>query len=115
MPYLDTHPAANTPESAITEPTDKSIPPSMITIVIPHARSIFVDICLSTLKTFFAVGNELLVAGNTVRNIASTSNAIMIPIFSLKKFNAFKLFAFFTFYLHHIAANAIILSCDISS
>ena len=89
IPYLDTQPAASTPESAITEPTDRSIPPSIITIVIPQARSIFVDICLNTLKTFFVVGNELLVAGNTVRNTASTSNAIIIPIFSLKKFNAF--------------------------
>ena len=36
--------SASTPDNAMIEPTDRSIPPRMITIVMPHAKSIFVEI-----------------------------------------------------------------------
>ena len=84
IPFLDTNPAEITPVSAITEPTDKSMPPSIITIVIPHARSILVEICLNTFSIFFTVGKVPLVPGKIDRNMHRITKATIIPIFSLK-------------------------------
>ena len=44
MPLLVIKPAHRQADTAITEPTDKSIHPRMMTIVMPHARNTFVDI-----------------------------------------------------------------------
>ena len=40
-PKLTTQPAATQPDRAMTEPTESSMPPRMMTIVIPVARNRF--------------------------------------------------------------------------
>ena len=82
--YLATHPAEIQPDNAMIDPTDKSIPPRIITIVIPHARNRFVEICLNTLNIFCLVKNDPLVFGKTDKNTHNTKKATIIPRFSLK-------------------------------
>src|SRR5699024_3565307 len=57
--YLDTHPAAITPERSMIDPTERSIPPRIITMVIAHAISILVEICRRILNIFWVDKNEL--------------------------------------------------------
>jgi hypothetical protein len=83
-PYRTTPAAATQPESATIEPTDKSIPPKIITIVIPQAKYRFVDICRKTLNIFCDFRKALDVTGFKAKNAYSTIKAIIIPIFSLK-------------------------------
>jgi hypothetical protein len=52
---LAARPADNTPERATTPPTDRSIPPHIITKVAPHEVIIRVLICCNTLLIFGAV------------------------------------------------------------
>ena len=66
------------------DPTDKSIPPRIMTMVMPQARNRLDDICLSTLNIFFWVRKEPLVFGNTDKKIHKISRAPMMPILSLK-------------------------------
>lgn len=47
--------ATNTEDSASVDPTDKSIPPEIITQVIPTATIAMIDTCLNTFKIFEAV------------------------------------------------------------
>ncbi len=83
--YLETPPAAIQPERAIMEPTERSIPPRIITIVIAHAIYRLVDICLSTLKMFFGVRKVDFVIGFNASIAQRISNAAIIPMLSLNQ------------------------------
>jgi hypothetical protein len=75
------------------EPTDKSIPPKIITIVIPQANNKFEDICRKTLKIFFCVANDSRVDGFIAKNAHNKIKAIIMPIlFFIKNTNFFLVF-----------------------
>ena len=73
-------PALIHPETAITDPTERSIPASRITKVIPHARNKLIVICLTTLNRFVTVAKLLVVKLNTTQRITSPAR---IPILDL--------------------------------
>ena len=52
---INHHSSNNCPVSAITEPTDRSIPPVKITNVIPTARIPLIETCLIILEILSAV------------------------------------------------------------
>ena len=75
-------PIANVPDTATIEPIDKSIPPEIITSVIPKASNALVDTCLKMFIPLLTVKN-LSVKSVTIIQIAI--KPIKIYIFLLKK------------------------------
>ena len=63
--------AADTPASAKSEPTERSMPPAMITKVIPSAMMPLYETCREMLSKFEAEKNTLLVREHTSINVAS--------------------------------------------
>lgn len=57
-PLLVIRPAHRQPDTAMMEPTDRSMPPMRMTMVMPQARNTFVDIWRMTLKMFVGVAKE---------------------------------------------------------
>ena len=66
------------------EPTDRSMPPRIMTIVIPQASSRFGALWRSTLKMLFCVRKVLCVTGYTYKNRIIAANAQRMPRLSLK-------------------------------
>ena len=75
-PTLVISPQQRHPDTAITEPTERSIPPNMITIVIPHARITLMDICRMMLERFLTVQNESVM---TLSNRQMIKRPMIIP------------------------------------
>ena len=69
---------------AMMEPTDRSMPPSMMTMVMPQASIRLVELWRSTLKMLVLVRNVVCVLGNTYRKRIMKARAAMIPRLSLK-------------------------------
>ena len=74
-----------TPESATTDPTDRSMPPSRITYVMPNAIIPFVDICCRTFMIFLLVKNADVAKDKTTHN---ATKATRIPRFLFIAFMA---------------------------
>lgn len=55
MPFLTTMPAANAPHSAITDPTDRSMPAVRMVNVIPMATIPMMEVCRATFSRFGTV------------------------------------------------------------
>ena len=63
MPPQTTAPAAKQPDMAMMEPTERSMPPRMMTIVMPQESSRFGAFWRRTLKMFVLVRKVLCVVG----------------------------------------------------
>jgi len=72
-PCLAIKPALITDVTPIIEPTDKSIPPIRITIVIPQIKNTFTDICRITLKIFWVDKKDSVLKARTTNTIAKAS------------------------------------------
>ena len=84
IPPQTTAPAPRQPDMAMMEPTERSMPPSRMHIVMPHASITLGADWRSTLKIFFMVGNVVRVRGQMHRKAIIISRAINMPRFSLK-------------------------------
>src|ERR1700676_768050 len=80
--------AATTPESASTDPTDRSIPPVMITQVAPTPRYAMDVTCNHTVMPLPSDMNALLVAENTTTSITRLPSAANFWIRSLRRSRA---------------------------
>ena len=80
MPTHVTMPALTQPATAITEPTERSIPPRRITSVMPHAKKMLMVICRTTLKKFALVAKLSVRKDNAIHMMTSP---IRIPRHSL--------------------------------
>ena len=72
--------ANTTPEKAIIEPTDKSIPAVIITKVKPTAIIALMDVCWATFKR---LGTVRKCGDKIQKNIINTNKPIKVPIWRL--------------------------------
>ena len=129
QPLKAMRPPVTTPESAMTEPTEMSMPPKMITSVIAQARFALMDTCRSTFKRFFCLKNspDEKLKPSEVKNCNSSMIAkrpIRIAPLSLKYFCRNRPTALpwsdcpfvfsLTIYIPSVARN-MIFSCDSAS
>ena len=84
MPPQTTAPAAKQPDMAMMEPTDRSMPPRMMTMVMPQASIRFVELWRSRLNRLVLVGKVFAVAGQTHRNRIMAASAIRMPRLSFR-------------------------------
>ena len=80
MPLLTIKPTVSVPETATIAPTERSMPPKIITRVMPRARKTLLETCRSTVIKFSVVRNT----GDTIDKIThKTSNTNIMPILPL--------------------------------
>ncbi len=83
--------AAIAPEKPNTDPTERSIPPTKITKVIPVAITAFIEVCLRMVTRFPVVKNLGSKIEITTDVTSSTMNGLFFKSFNSMSFNLYSL------------------------